>query len=94
MQSWMKRGSRNKKRVWSQHCLQCIKLQAALVKHKVEFAGYEAGVSELCVLAQFEYHAMVTGRRHCRGQGHTVVDNYRLDRTPVVRVWGRCLARR
>jgi hypothetical protein len=60
-------------------------LPTALVKNKIGFAAYEVGVSALCTLALYEMT-----RHHRRGQridcglvGHSVMDNCRMDMTPV-----------
>jgi hypothetical protein len=65
-------------------------LPTALVKNKVGFAGYEAGISALSILAQYELTRHGHRKVAWLGQGidvgfvaHTVTDNYRIDTTPL-----------
>jgi hypothetical protein len=76
------------RRPWQQ-CHEA-ELPTALVKNKVEFAAYEAGVSGLSILAEYEMAKHGHKRLARLGQsidlavlGDTVAHNYRLDLRPV-----------
>jgi hypothetical protein len=78
------------RRPWQQ-CHEA-ELPTGLVKNKVGFAAVEAGVSGLSILAESEMTRHGHRRLARLGQGvdvglvgHTVVNNYHRNTTPVVR---------